>query len=190
MAFNNILNKVGEQVYVACLNSKGERIIYSCYLDAINITGGGPPFATITTDLNIALRLPLHFVFSTEEEALVNLPFMADLHPLPAINVSRDNVIFAMIARALVYKQEFGNMYIEDLTKAIEIIKSQPLIFAFNTLRELSNNTFILRVCDDIICGNVHITRETFRDQSTLIRIDIPPKMMPEIYEILYSLKL
>lgn len=190
MTFNNIFNKVGEQVYIACLNSKGERIIYQCYLDAINITGGGPSFAIITTDLNIALRIPLHFVFSTEEEALANLPFMADLHPLPAINVSRDNVIFAMIARALVYKQEFGKMYIEDLTKAIETIKSQPLIFAFNTLRELSNNIFIFRVCDDIICGNVHIIRETFRDQSTLIKINIPPKVMMEVYEILHSLKL
>ena len=190
MTSNNIFNKVGEQVYVACLNSKGERIIHPCYLDAIKITGGGSPFATITTDLNIAFRLPLHFVFSTKEEALANLSFMTDLYPLPAINVSRENVIFAMIARALVYKQEFGNMYIEELTKAIEIIKSQSLIFAFNTLRELSNNTFIFRVCDDIICGNVHIILETFRGQSTLIKINIPPKMMTEIYEISHSLKL
>lgn len=190
MTSYNIFNKVGEQVYIACLDSKGERIIHPCYLDAINITGAGTPCATITTDLDIAYRIPLHFVFSTKEEALANLSFMSGLLPLPTINVSQENVIFAMIARALFYKQEFGNMYIEKLTEAIEIIKSQPLIFAFNTLRELSNNTFIFRVCDDIICRNVHIIFETFRDQSTLIKINIPPKMMTEIYEILHSLKL
>ena len=190
MASNNILNKVGEQVYIACLNSKGERIIHQCYLDAVEYTSGGVPSATITTDLNIAYRLPLHFVFSNEEEALANLSFMSYLPPLPAINVSQNNVIFAMIARALAYKKEFGKMYIEELTKAIEIIKSQPLIFTFNTLRELGNNSFILRVYDDIICDNVHIILETFRDQSTLIKINIPPQMIPEIYEVLRSLKL
>lgn len=81
MTSYNILNKVGEQVYVACLNSKGERIIHPCYLDAVNITGAGTPFAIITTDLNITLRLPLHFVFSTKEEALTNLSFMSGLYP-------------------------------------------------------------------------------------------------------------
>lgn len=190
MASDNILNKVGQQVYVTCLDSRGKRIIYRCFLDAIEFTSTMRPVATIAIDLDITYRLPLYFVFSSEEEALANLSVMSELPPLPTIYVSQDNVIFAMIARALIYKQEFGDMYIDKLTQAIQIIKAQPLLFAFNMLRELGNNTFILRVYDDIICKNVHINIETLRDQSALISINIPPKMMTEIHEILHSLKL
>lgn len=190
MASDNILNKVGKQVYVACLDSSGKRIIHPCFLDAIEFTSTMRPVATIATDLDITYRLPLYFVFSNEEEALANLSFMTELPPLPTIYVSQDNVIFAMIVRAFIYKQEFGNMYIDKLTEAIQIIKAQPLLFAFNMLRELGNNTFIQRVYDDIKCKNVRVTHETLLDQSTLIRINIPPKMMTEVYELLHSLKL
>lgn len=190
MASDNILNKVGKQVYVVCLDSSGKRIIHPCFLDAIEFTSTMRPVATIAIDLDITYRLPLHFVFSNEEEALANLSVMSELLPLPTIYVSQDNVIFAMIARALIYKQEFGDMYIDKLTQAIQIIKAQPLLFAFNMLRELGNNTFIQRVHDDIMCGNVRVIRDEFRDQSVLIRINIPPKMMTEIHEVLHSLKL